>query len=65
MRKPGLFLFTLVVGLNLGHSPHGWWYDRAYDVCMATSGDDDWKCEDFMPRPVEPGRRTPATGDAS
>ena len=44
--------FALIVGLNLGHSPHGWIYDRTYDACMATAGDDDWKCEDFMPNPI-------------
>lgn len=65
MKKTGLFFFTLAVGLNLGHSPHGWWYDRAYDACMASAGDDDWKCEDFMPWPLEPGTRLAAPGDAS
>ena len=62
MKRPGLFFFALTVGLNLGHSPHGWIYDRAYDACMATAGDDDWKCEDFMPNPITPGPRQPAPG---
>jgi hypothetical protein len=62
MKRPGLFFFALIVGLNLGHSPHGWIYDRAYDACMATAGDDDWKCEDFMPNPIKPGPRQPALG---
>lgn len=60
MKRPGLFFSALTVGLNLGHSPHGWIYDRAYDACMATAGDDDWKCEDFMPNPIKPGPRRPS-----
>lgn len=33
-----------------------WWHDRQYDLCMATAGDNDWKCEDLlnaMPSAVE------------
>lgn len=63
-RKSGLFFFALIIGRNLGDKPHGWFYDRAYGACMATVGDDDWKCEDFMPNPIEPGPRRHVLGNA-
>lgn len=48
MKHPLLFFIVLMIGLNLGHSPAPWVLDRAYDACMATAGQDDWKCEDVL-----------------
>lgn len=29
------------------------WEDRAWDFCMATAGDDDWKCDELLSAPNE------------
>jgi hypothetical protein len=48
MRRPRLFITVLIAGLAAPNGPAAWVYDRAYDVCMVTAGQDDWTCEDVL-----------------